>query len=101
MTQDDPATFSVEVLAFRGAADNAALAASISEAFGIPTDAAQTLVAAAPVAVKHGADADTTRRLARVLLGLGAEICIRNEQTGQERVHKNERAAMESDAAAE
>ena len=38
MTQDEPATFSVEVLAFRGPADRAALATSISEAFGIPTD---------------------------------------------------------------
>jgi hypothetical protein len=101
MIQDEPATFSVEVLAFRGPGDRAALAASISEAFGIPTDAAQSLVAAAPVAVKHGADADTTRRLAKVLLGLGAEICIRNEQTGQERVHSTERAATASDTAAE
>jgi hypothetical protein len=87
MSHPDPTTFSVDVLAFPGAADEAQLASSIAAAFGIPDDDARRLVASAPVAVKKGADAETTREIAKVLLGLGAEICIRNERTGEERIH--------------
>src|SRR5262245_29367290 len=87
MPHEDPATFSVEVLAFPSA--GAELASSIADAFGIPSDDAQRLVASAPVAVKKGADADTTREIAKVLLQLGAEICIRNERTGEKKIHRS------------
>jgi hypothetical protein len=82
-------SFTVEVLGFREGADPEALAEAVSGFFGISMEDGRRLVRKAPVRVKRGASAEITQRLVKQLRKLGADVLVRNEQTGDERTYRS------------
>jgi hypothetical protein len=84
MTEPVEPTFTVEVQGFPHAADPAELVAQVSVFFGIPHEQAQQMVAQTPIRVKRNAPPAAAQVLVGQLLELGADVCVRNEQTGDE-----------------
>jgi hypothetical protein len=94
---DSETTFSVEVLGFPGGSDPDALAESVSKFFGISLDEGRRLVKRAPIRVKRNAPPAVTQQLVRQLRKLGADVLVRNEQTGAEKTyHPREPSAPDS-----
>lgn len=85
---DPAASFTIEVMGFPGDADPEAIAASLAEFFGIPVEDARRLVRKVPVRVKRRASAGVAQQLVRQLRKLGADVLVRNEQTGEERAYR-------------
>lgn len=85
---DVETSFTVEVLGFREGADPEALAESVSGFFGISIEEGRRLVRKAPVRVKRRASPEVTQRLVKQLRKLGADVLVRNEQSGEERTYK-------------
>lgn len=85
---DSETTFSVEVKGFPPDADPEVVSASISGFFGISLEEGRRLVRKAPIRVKRGATPEVTQRLVRQLRKLGADVTVRNEQSGEERVYR-------------
>ena len=81
-------TFSVEVLTFSSGPEDEILVRSVSDAFGIGFEDALGIVERAPIRVKRGADGAMTKQLVGQLMTLGADVRIRNEQTGDEKTYK-------------
>lgn len=81
-------TFSVEVLTFSSGPEDEILVRSVSDAFGIGFEDALGIVQRAPIRVKRGADGAMTKQLVGQLMTLGADVRIRNEQTGDEKTYK-------------
>ncbi len=94
-------SFTVEVLRFREGADPEALAESVSSFFGISLEEGRRLVSKAPIRVKRGASPEITQRLVKQLRKLGAEVLVRNEQTGEERTYALKDAPPSQPAAPE
>lgn len=86
-------TFSVGVLGFPGAGDREQLVADIAASFGIASEDAARLVDSAPVVVKRGVAADSTKALVKQLLELGADVSVRNDATGAEKRYLQEQVA--------
>lgn len=85
----DPATtFTIEVMGFPMDSDPEEIAASLAEFFGISIEDGRRLVRRAPVRVKRNASADVTQQLVKQLRKLGADVLVRNEQTGEERTYR-------------
>lgn len=80
-------TFTVEVLGFPSDADPEALAGSVAEFFGIPIEEGRRLVKKRPIRVKRNAPAAVAQQLVKQLRRLGADVLVRNEQTGEERAY--------------
>lgn len=90
----DPAPrFTIEVLGFPGGSDVDAIAGSLADFFGISHEEGKRLVRKAPVRVKRNAPPDVTQQLVRQLRKLGADVLVRNEETGEERAYGAERDA--------
>ena len=87
MTEPEEPTFSLIVLSFTKAEGDAGLIRALCEAFKFGPEDARAIVQGLPLRVKRGADRATTRHLAGQLLGMGAELCITNEQTGVEKLY--------------
>ncbi|MEO7330620.1 MAG: hypothetical protein ABI193_18745 [Minicystis sp.] len=87
MTEPEEPTFSLIVLSFTKAADDAGLTRALCEAFKFDVEEARDIIQGVPLRVKRAADRATTRQLAGQLLGMGAELCIQNEQTGVEKLY--------------
>lgn len=85
---DVESTYSVEVLGFSAEADPEELAASVSRFFGISLEEGRRLVGKAPIRVKRNAAPDVAQQLVRQLLKLGADVVVRNEQSGDERTYR-------------
>ena len=100
-TTDIETSFTVEVLRFRKGADPEALAGSVSAFFGISLEEGRRLVRKAPIRVKRGATPEITQRLVKQLRKLGAEVLVRNEQTGEERTYALKDAPPSQPAAPE
>ena len=100
-TTDIETSFTVEVLRFREGADPEALAGSVSAFFGISLEEGRRLVRKAPIRVKRGATPEITQRLVKQLRKLGAEVLVRNEQTGEERTYALKDAPPSQPAAPE
>lgn len=86
MTASDT-SFTVEVLGFPADADPEQLAASVAEFFGIPLEEGRRLVKKRPIRVKRNAPASVAQQLVKQLRRLGADVLVRNEQTGEERAY--------------
>ena len=84
---DSETTFTVEVLGFASEADPEALAASVAEFFGISLEEGRRLVKKRPIRVKRKAPAAIAQQLVKQLRRLGADVLVRNEQSGEERAY--------------
>src|SRR5262245_23286490 len=83
-------SFSVEVLGFPRAADPEAVVRAVGASFRIPLEEARRLVQQAPITVKRGAPPSATQVLVNQLLELGADVSVRNDQTGVEKTYRVE-----------
>lgn len=86
--QGTEATFSVELLGFPATEDPDELSESLASFFGIGTEDAQRIVQQAPIRVKRGASRDVATQLVQNLLDLGADVRLRHDASGQERVYR-------------
>ena len=93
---DSETTFTVEVLGFASGADPETLAASVAEFFGISIEEGRRLVKKRPIRVKRKAPAAIAQQLVKQLRRLGADVLVRNEQSGEERAYhaKGSKAAQ-------
>lgn len=88
MTEPTTTSFTLELRGFPGALDHATLAGDVARVFGLAEDDALALIGSAPVVVKRHAPADAARAIARSLVALGAEVIVRNEASGEAKVHR-------------
>lgn len=79
--------YRLELLGFRDVADDVA-SRSLAKAFGIGIDEAERWVSSAPVKVRSNVDVETASEYAGALVRIGADVLVRNNETGDEKVYR-------------
>ena len=79
--------YRLELLGFRDVADDVA-SRSLAKAFGIGIDEAARWVSSAPVKVRSNVDVETASEYAGALVRIGADVLVRNNETGDEKVYR-------------
>lgn len=78
--------YRIELLGFR-TLDASAASAALAEAFELPAAEARRWVSAAPIKVRSNVDVETATHYTGVLVRIGADVLVRNNKTGDEKIY--------------
>jgi len=84
---EQPTTFTIRLLGFPGLTKDAAIAA-IQRAFSVDRDYALNFVERAPVKVKSSLEMEEAHRFGCVMLKLGADIAVIDQERGKEKIFR-------------